>query len=146
MNKEITDNLNLYLANLNTLYVKFHNLHWNVVGKQFKNIHEYLEVIYDGFANSLDEIAEILKMHNVYPLASMKDYLNTTTIKELDSKDYTIDDVLNISKEDLSTMKCLGEKIRKLADDSDLYDIVSIIEDHLTNYSKTLWFLNSMLK
>ena len=48
MKKELSVKLNKYLSNLGVEYIKLHNLHWNVVGIQFKAIHEYLEGLYDG--------------------------------------------------------------------------------------------------
>ena len=60
-------NLDIYLANLAVNYIKLHNLHWNVIGKTFKQVHEYLEEVYDETTESLDEIAVYQKMFGVYP-------------------------------------------------------------------------------
>ena len=43
MNKELLSSINKYLANLAVEYFKLHNLHWNVIGINFKSTHEYLE-------------------------------------------------------------------------------------------------------
>ena len=75
--------LNAYIANIGVGYIKLHNLHWNVVGSQFKAVHEYLESLYDAFADVLDETAELLKMAGAQPVASLKGYLEIATIKEL---------------------------------------------------------------
>ena len=74
MKKELSVKLNQYLANLGVEYIKLHNLHWNVVGINFKAIHEYLESLYDGVSDSLDSVAELLKMHDEVPAASLKEY------------------------------------------------------------------------
>ena len=54
----IVKSLNDYLANLNLLYVKLHNLHWNVQGHSFFQLHAVFEGYYEGVAKSLDEVAE----------------------------------------------------------------------------------------
>ena len=59
MDKELLSSINKYLANLAVEYFKLHNLHWNVVGINFKSTHEYLEVLYDGITKTLDEVAEV---------------------------------------------------------------------------------------
>ena len=46
MKKELATQMNAYLANIGVSYIKLHNLHWNVVGSQFKAAHEYLETLY----------------------------------------------------------------------------------------------------
>ena len=81
MKKELSTSLNTYLADLGVLYIKLHNLHWNVVGRDFKQVHEYLETLYDGVSDVLDEVAELLKMQGAQPLASLKDYLAAASLQ-----------------------------------------------------------------
>lgn len=146
MNKKMIDELNGYLSNIGVMYIKLHNLHWNVVGVNFKVIHEYLETLYDGYSTTLDEVAEVLKTEKIYPFASIKDYLNNATIKELESKEYSESEVLDIVYKDSLIIKNQLELIRELAQQEDNYVIISISEDQLSNLNKTIWFLTSMRK
>lgn len=146
MNKQLVEKINGYLANVGVGYIKLHNLHWNVVGPEFKAVHEYLEGLYDGFAEVLDAVAEVLKMHDEMPLASLKDYLAVASIKELEAKDYGVKEVLEIVLADLKEMKAEAEAIRKLADEEDAYDVVAMMEGDLESYNKNIWFVKSMLK
>ena len=43
-------------------------------------------------------------------------------------------------------MKTQAEEIRAAADEDGRYDVVSLMEDHLADYNKTLWFLEAMTK
>lgn len=146
MKKELVSSLNKYLANLGVEYVKLHNLHWNVIGINFKAVHEYLESLYDEISSSFDKIAELLKMHCETPSASLKEYLSLSDIEELASKDCKIAEVLNIVLGDFEKLKKSAENIRLSADSDDLYDIVSTFEDELEHLNKTIWFIKSMLK
>ena len=40
MKKELVQQVNSYVANLGVVYIKTHNLHWNVFGLQFKANYE----------------------------------------------------------------------------------------------------------
>ena len=80
MKKELVNLSNNYIANIGVSYIKLHNLHWNVVGHQFKAVHEYLESLYDALADVLDEVAEILKMDGEMPLGSLKKYLEFASV------------------------------------------------------------------
>ena len=146
MEKELLKNLNKYLSNLGVLYIKLHNLHWNVVGINFKATHEYFETLYDGISASLDSVAEIIKMHEGTPLASLKTYLELSTIEELPSVEVDNKTSLKIVLEDFIKMKSLVEEIRQIADEEDLYDIVTLVEGELEQYNKSIWFIKSMLK
>jgi starvation-inducible DNA-binding protein len=146
MNKNLVLKSNKYLANVGVSYIKLHNLHWNVVGLQFKAVHEYLESLYDSMSDVLDELAELIKMGGAYPLASLKDYLAVSEIEELESKDYGINESLEIVLKDMKLLKANAEELRSLANEADYYPLQIMVEDHLANYNKVLWFLESMLK
>lgn len=146
MKKALAVKLNKYLANLSVEYIKLHNLHWNVVGINFKAIHEYLEGLYDGVSASLDAVAELLKMHEEVPLASLKEYLAVSNIEELPSVEVKGVESLNIVLKDFELMKALAEEIRAEANEEDAYDVVSMMEGDLEQYNKSIWFIKAMLK
>lgn len=137
--------LNDYLSDLHILNVKLHNLHWNVVGKQFVQIHEFTEELYKDLFEKFDEIAEVIKMRNEKPLAKVEDYLKTSSVQELDKNKYDTTEVLEILRDDYTKLKDLATDIRNSADQEGDFEIVAIFEDHVAGYSKNLWFISSML-
>ena len=146
MKKELSTSLNTYLADLGVLYIKLHNLHWNVVGRDFKQVHEYLETLYDGVSDVLDEVAELLKMQGAQPLASLKDYLAAASLQELPSAELHSGEVLSIVHGDLAALRDQAQQIRTAAAAEDNYAVVSMMEGHLAQYNKTLWFVEAMQK
>ena len=146
MKKELVLKSNKYLANVAINYGKLHNLHWNVIGLQFKPVHEYLESLYDNMHEVLDEVAELLKMNGEYPLASFKEYLAVSEIIELESKDYSVKEALEIALADIKVLRDNALELRRLASDEDFYPLQVMMEDHLANYNKVVWFVESMLK
>lgn len=138
------EHLQNFLADLHVLNVKFHNLHWNVTGKQFIALHEFTEAAYDEFFEQFDEVAEAMKMRGVYPLASVSDYLKHTTVKELKSKDYSIDEVLAILKEDFKALKESATFIRNEADEANDFTLVAQFEDYIQLYDKHIWFVSAL--
>jgi starvation-inducible DNA-binding protein len=147
MRKELVLEVNKQIANLGVGYIKFHNLHWNVVGGQFKPVHEYLEVLYDSLSDSLDEVAEILKMNDEYPVASLKQFLELSQIQELEeSKDINYVEVLKIILDDLMILQNQAKVIRNLAVEDDIIGLIDSMEGIISNIDKELWFIKSMLK
>ncbi len=140
------DLLQEYLANLNVLNAKLHNIHWNVVGKQFMEVHNFTEEIYDAVFEDIDEVAELLKMKDETPLSTMAEYLKKASIKEVEAKDFSVQESLEIMKKDMESMKKLATEVRNLADEEGDFETVAIFEDYISSYSKNLWFLSSMLK
>lgn len=138
--------LQQYLSNSAVLIVKFHNIHWNVVGRNFMRVHNFTEDLYDKLFEDFDEVAELLKTKNVMPLSTMAEYLENTTIEEIKAKDFSIVEALENVKKDLETMKKLGTEIRNTADEEGDFETVALFEDYVTYYSKNIWFVDSMLK
>lgn len=145
MNKNLFDKLNKYLADTAVMYIKLHNLHWNVYGLQFKPVHEYLEELYDDTTEKMDEIAEVIRMKGEYPAASLEEYLKLTTIKELPSEKITNKDALAIVLEDLKALDAEAKDVRAAADADDEFDVVMMMEDYCAFYQKVIWFISQML-
>lgn len=135
--------LDVYLSNLLVGNVKLHNLHWNVVGSNFKGVHEYLEGLYDDFFEKYDEVAEYQKQIGDYPKAAVKNYLDLSTVEEIESKEYSIKESIEKALELIKLQKDLALEIIEEADD---FVLSNMMEDHITGYNKEIWFMESMLK
>ena len=134
--------LDVYLSNLMVGNVKLHNLHWNVIGLQFKAVHEYLESLYDDFFEKFDEVAEYQKRNGVFPKASLKAYLENSSIEELESESVDCKQADSAALELLKQQRDLALEIREEASD---FALSNLLEDHIEGYSKQIWFMESML-
>lgn len=139
------EKLNEYLSNLAVLNANLHNLHWNVVGNQFVQIHEYTEKLYDDVFEKFDAVAEILKMKGEKPLTKLSEYLENASIKELDGDRFSCREVLEIIEGYLDDMRKLATEIRNEADEEGDFEVVMEFEEHVAGYSKELWFVRSKL-
>ncbi len=83
--EEIATHLNGYLANLQVLYVKLHNYHWNIEGDHFFTLHEVLEELYNSVAEEVDEVAERVLKIGHRPVGRLSDALKESTITEADN-------------------------------------------------------------
>lgn len=139
------ENLNVYLSNLAVLNIKLHNIHWNVEGKQFVQVHEFTEGLYDDFFAKFDAVAELMKMRGVTPLSKIADYLAHASVKECEQTKFAIEESLKIVKGDLELMRDLAIKIRNEADEASDFVVVGEFEDHVAGYDKNIWFIESIL-
>lgn len=138
------DDVQEYLANVSVLITKLHNLHWNVEGKRFMQMHNFTEELYDYFFEMYDEVAELLKMKGEMPLSTMADYLEAASIEEVEAKAFTPNEVLEHVEADLKAMKELAVTIRNQADEDGDFEVVGEFEEHVGHYSKNLWFIDAM--
>lgn len=136
--------VNVYLSNLAVLNVKLHNLHWNVVGKSFVQVHEFTEQLYTALFTQFDDVAELLKMRDVFPASSLAEYLKLSTLSELPAKNFSEAEVVDLLAADLKAMLSLAEKVRAEADAANDYTLVAAFEDIIAGYHKNLWFIKAM--
>ncbi|MGF1568247.1 MAG: Dps family protein [Nodosilinea sp.] len=74
--------LNQDLANSYLLLIKTKKYHWDVVGPQFRTLHELWEEHYEALTINIDEIAERIRALGGYPLGTADSFLKFATIKE----------------------------------------------------------------
>lgn len=141
--KEIADELNVYLADLNLLFLKLHNFHWNVVGLGFYDLHEKTQELYESVANMMDVIGERILMLGFKPVASMQESLKLTTLKEYPSKDINSTTIASILINDFShIVKYLREISDKAAEINDEYTI-TILGEHIGFFEKNIWMFSA---
>ncbi|HIK03305.1 MAG TPA: DNA starvation/stationary phase protection protein [Trichormus sp. M33_DOE_039] len=74
--------LNQDLADSYLLLVKTKKYHWDVVGPQFRSLHELWEEHYEELTQNIDELAERIRALGGYPIGTMQGFLEITTLKE----------------------------------------------------------------
>lgn len=135
--------VNQYLADLSVWNIKLHNLHFNVVGPQFKGIHEYLEVIYDNAFEYYDAVAEHVKMQGKYPIANISKYLEISSIEELGEADVPQAEAVQILLADIKKMNETAVALRNSADEEGDFLLVGLLEEHIAYYVKQIWFIEA---
>ncbi len=74
------------------------------------------EKLYQMFQLQYDQVAEMMKMQNQMPLVTMAEYLDNTTIEEIEGRDYTDLEVLELLETDCQNIMALAKDIRDEAD------------------------------
>lgn len=137
--------LNKYLANLAVMIFKLHNLHWNVVGKEFVQVHLFTEELYDEIFGYFDAVAELQKMNGLMPDSRLEDYMKNADIKEAPTKIFSIEEVFEHLVADLTRLIEQAKEVRVSLDEEGCFTGVAMMEEHVGNYVKKLWFLKSIV-
>ncbi|NLL44544.1 MAG: DNA starvation/stationary phase protection protein [Mollicutes bacterium] len=145
-NIDLSDILNEYLANLKVLINNLYNLHFNVVGEDFFQIHAKLQEYYEKITLMYDEVAERIKMMGKYPITSLKTFEDVSNIKSMRSQDYTISQTLEIVINDFNFMLDFSKAIYMYANELNDTYTVDMMTDYIKFFEKQLWMLKSSLK
>ncbi len=144
MNTNLLELLNKEVANFGVLYIKLHNYHWFVKGNNFYTLHEKFEEIYDETTAHLDEIAERLVMLNYKPAASLKEFLELTSLKEATGNESEVEMVNSI----INDLKVIDQEFAKgieLADEVNDDVSADMITGIRASLQKHIWMLTAFL-
>ncbi|WHX59856.1 Dps family protein [Peribacillus frigoritolerans] len=135
--------VNKEIANFSVLYTKIHNYHWFVNGPHFFELHQKLEELYKEVTTNYDELAERLLAIGEKPVATLKEYLELTTIEEAKGNENTEDMVQSV----ISDFEKLSEEFLEIIEVAEQEDPVTA--DMLTGMKKSLnkhaWMLRAYL-
>lgn len=142
---KMSEKLNVYLSNVQLAYMNVRGYHWNIVGKQFFQLHAKYEELYNALNEQADEIAERILMLGGSPVHSFSKYIKLASIKEkenINSSDGTIKEVL----EETKILLKLEREIIKEASENNDDGTVNLISGFIEPQEKMIWMLNALLK
>ncbi|MFX3623559.1 MAG: Dps family protein [Ectobacillus sp.] len=145
VNNNVINALNKQVANWNVLYVKLHNYHWNVKGPQFFTLHTKFEEFYTEAAAYIDELAERILALKGTPIASMKEYLDVSTIKE-STNDETAEEMVRTLINDYSAIISELKEGMSIADEARDETTADMFLAIHTALEKHVWMLNAFSK
>ncbi|CAH0193723.1 Dps family protein [Peribacillus simplex] len=141
--KKLGTLVNKEIANFSVLYTKIHNYHWFVNGPHFFELHQKLEELYKEVTSNYDELAERLLAIGEKPVATLKEYMELTTIEEATGNENTEDMVQSV----ISDFEKLSEEFLEIIAVAEEEDPVTA--DMLTGMKKSLnkhaWMLRAYL-
>ncbi len=142
---KLIEALNKNLSNLQVLYVKLHNYHWNVKGMNFKSIHEMTEAYYNYFADQYDEVAERIIQLGGKPFATLQDYLKNAVIKEEVKNEFDAKYIFNSILSDFELLNKEFVKISKLSGEAEDTTTATIADENVKWLEKQIWMIKASL-
>lgn len=134
--------LNDLLANYHIHYQKLRNYHWNVKGGDFFDIHEKFEAQYEQAKLNIDTIAERIRVFGYSPMSTLKEYLETSEIKET----HEAMSGMEMVKEILNDFEILLSYMVEVADAAvEAGDIATeeMVKDFVKEMEKTHWMFTA---
>lgn len=140
--KNTVEELNVLLADYHIYYQKLRNFHWNVIGKNFFDLHEKFEELYDDAKLKVDEIAERILTLRYQPTSNLSEYLKDSNLKESPS-DITDKKMIEILLDDHGSILKQMRKVIETADAADDEGTIDLIGAYIRELEKTSWMLDA---
>ena len=78
----VVSELNVLLTDFHVHYQKLRNFHWNILGKNFFDLHNRFEEMYNDTRVKIDEVAERIVTLKYHTISKLSDYIEVSRIKE----------------------------------------------------------------
>lgn len=140
--RELAKHLTGVLADSYLLYQTTQFCHWNVVGPQFRPLHEMFEEQYRGLAEAIDLIAERIRVLGFYTPGTLLDYVELSDIEQ----PKTLQETGDMLEQLIADHAKVAERIRRAlssaraAADEATFDL---LVERLRAHEKTGWMLES---
>lgn len=145
MKDDLVESMKVVLADTFSLYLRAHNYHWNVEGKNFVQLHDFFGDLYGELHGAIDPIAENIRKLGAYAPGSLERFKQLTTLdEELNVPDDHIM-VARLSIENDKVMLSLRNAYTK-AEEMNEIGLSNFLQDRYDIHAKYRWMLNSIIK
>jgi starvation-inducible DNA-binding protein len=143
-NNQIVKALELLLSSSYAIMLKTQNYHWNVVGSNFKALHDLFGEQYEELFEAIDEIAERIRAIGSKVEASFDFFTKNITAKNANKNFSSVEMINDLVDDHKKVIKILSDAIKTAQKNSDEVTADLFIE-RIQYHEKTLWMLNSSL-
>lgn len=141
---KVVEKLNTLLSSYQVYYQNLRGYHWNIVGKDFFELHLKFEEYYNNAQVKIDEIAERILTLEQTPLYSFNKYLDNAAVQIHENVTDGAEAVAQIQKQ-LEQLINLQREALKLAEENDDIATSDLMTQYISEQEKTVWMLKSFL-
>ncbi|MBL7837322.1 MAG: DNA starvation/stationary phase protection protein [Bacteroidetes bacterium] len=143
--KQLSNKLNLLLANYQVMYMNTRGLHWNVKGEKFFELHLKFEELYNNFQIKIDEIAERVLTLGETPMHSYSEYLKHSDIQPVTNMSNGKSGV-KLLLESFQSILLIQRAILDLSGEAGDEGTNALMSDYIREQEKLVWMLNAYLQ
>ena len=143
--QKISNILNDDLADEYVLLTKTRNYHWNVEDPRFNDLHKFFEEQYEIISAAVDEIAERVRAVGGKTRATLKEFINSSQIREdvglYPDADTMLGNLLSDHESIIKTLRKNVKECQELNDEATANFLTEKMEEH----EKMAWMLRSFI-
>lgn len=141
----LIDALNKVFADAFVFYFKAHSFHWNVVGKDFPQLHDFFGKVYEGVFNNIDRLAEEIRSLNAPAPMNLASLVASASLMENKNSLTGMEMVSALQADNLKILAGLLA-CQKMAEAADEVGLANFLQDLFDGHKKFGWMFDSILK
>lgn len=141
----LSDNLKVLLASTQSFAIKSQNFHWNIEGSNFPQYHEFYDNLYNDVSDTIDRIAEYIRILGHYTPGSLQRYAELSIIQD-QTRIPRAELMFAETLQDTQKMTELVVGMFNEATNDNQQGIANFMAELQDLYGKKAWFIRSILK
>ena len=137
--------MKVVLATTYAFQLKAHKFHWNVMGPDFAQYHDYLGELYGEVFGAVDMLAEIIRTTGELSPGSFEEFIE---LSEIISDESDVTNPLQMINELIEDNKVLLDVLNdayEVSEEEDTFDISDALAGRIAAHRKHGWMLHSFL-
>jgi starvation-inducible DNA-binding protein len=140
--EELVNKLKEALADTYSFALKAQSYHWNVMGSDFPQLHDFFGEIYEEAKGAVDPIAEQIRQLDAFAPSTLSRMKELSSVEEDEKIPVAIKMVENLIVANDVVMKTMTEAY-KMAEEQESFALSNFLQDRLTAHSKHRWMLKA---
>lgn len=140
--EELVEKLKAVLADSFTFYMKAHGYHWNVIGSDFPQLHDFFGDLYGEVHGAVDDIAEQIRQLDAFApgtLARMKELSTITEDEAIPKAEKMVTNLLDANESLLTSLN----ECYTMAEELKEFGLSNFLQDRITAHKKHSWMLKA---
>jgi starvation-inducible DNA-binding protein len=144
-NNDVVESYQTQVANAFILYLNYKHYHWQTFGPLFRDLHRLFDELATEVYNTIDELAERVRMIGQNPVSHVEDFLKTATVKPAKKGNNMRQMIEEADANLLIVIKEMREAV-KTADDNNDPGSADVMTRFVQIHEKHEWWLRDILE
>ena len=141
----LADALTKVFADAFVFYFKAHSFHWNVVGSDFPEYHEFFSKVYEGVFDNVDRLAEQIRALDAMAPMNLASLIANASISENNNNLGAMEMVSALAADNTKILAGLLA-CQKMAEAANEVGLANFLQDLFDGHKKFGWMFKSILK
>ena len=139
---ELIEKVKYALADTFTFALKAQSYHWNVIGPDFPQLHDFFGDLYAELQTGVDDLAEQVRQLNAFAPGSLTRMKELSSVQEDDLIPKAEKMVTNLITANETVLKCLTDAY-EMAEEEKEFGLSNFLQDRITAHKKHHWMLKA---
>jgi starvation-inducible DNA-binding protein len=141
---ELIEKMKVVLASTFAAKLKAQSYHWNVIGSDFPQLHDFFATVYEDYDGAVDPLAEHIRQLDAFVPQTLSRMSELSIIAEDETVPNAVKMVSNLQTCNENLMNAVTEAY-EMAEEQKMYGLSNYLQDRITAHSKLNWMIEATM-